>query len=110
MYTEATQQRDYSQTRVAVPQSTGVPTAGAPQLAMTADRLHHCVQELIGEIDLLEKRLDGVLNPYPGGKSLAEVASPRPVRCPLGEAMDSRSDEVYDLTCRVRMLLDRLAT
>lgn len=41
--------------------------------------------------------------------ALTEVATPVPVRCPLGMSIDARSDEVYSMTLRVSSLLDRLA-
>ncbi len=81
------------------------------QLSRTSERLHHCIQELDGLVAKLESALDPVLNPdmtkQAGGVDV--VAAPEPIRCPLGRSMDARSDEVCEISSRVRSLLDRLA-
>lgn len=82
-----------------------------PQLSRTSERLHHCIAELGGLVAKLESALDPVLNPDMTNKAggVDAVAAPEPIRCPLGRSMDARSDEVCEISARVRSLLDRLA-
>ncbi len=81
-----------------------------PQLSRTSQRLHHCIQELDGLVAKLESALDPVLNPpSPANAAGASTVPPQPVRCPLGMSMDARSDEVCEISARVRSLLERLA-
>lgn len=80
-----------------------------PQLSRTSQRLHHCIQELDDLVAKLESALDPVLNPPNPANAAGATSVPVSVRCPLGMSMDARSDEVCEISARVRALLDRLA-
>lgn len=79
------------------------------QLARTNERLCLCIEELDGLVAKLESALDPVLNPPSPANATGSASAPVPVRCPLGMSMDARSDEVCEISARVRTLLDRLA-
>lgn len=80
-----------------------------PQLAMTAERLHLCVAELRSAMGALSARLDPVLNPDIRNKATVAERVPEPTRAPLAALIDSRSDELCEITNELRSLLDRLA-
>lgn len=81
-----------------------------PQLEAVAERLQMCSNELSVAISTLEQRLHGVLNPEFKNESSASGVVPRPVRCPLGNTIDSISDELHSAACRLQGLIERLAT
>lgn len=81
-----------------------------PQLEAVAERLQMCSNELSVAISTLEQRLQGVLNPEFKNETTASGVIPRPVRCPLGNTIESISDELHSAACRLHGLIERLAT
>jgi hypothetical protein len=80
------------------------------ELSEVAGRMAMCTEGLHNAISTLESRLGPILKPeFNGdGKGRAE-AIPRPVRSPLGEALDRECDAVFNAERRVAALLERLA-
>lgn len=94
-------------------QTIGACSQEQPQLAIAVERLHYCIQELRSAMGAMSARLDPVLNPdlrtKSAGNGIERVDAPSPVRSPLAACIDSRSDDVCEITIELRMLLDRLA-